>query len=141
MLKRRSSANDRACRWIARSRALAFFAATLLVLLSGCGGAMSPEEKAAIGKIQELGGKVTVVNGGYRIELGNTPVVDKDLECIKDLGIVRRIDLTGTTITNAGLAHLEPLTDLEFLSLERTLVTRDAADKFEGTHEGVDVRH
>jgi len=56
----------------------AFWAACLIVLgaLSGCGGSkISPEQKAAMSRIQDLGGRVNIASGGgYEIDLTGTAV-------------------------------------------------------------------
>ena len=56
---------------------------------------------------------------------------DADLVRLKGLRHLRRLDLTYTPITDAGLVHLEPLKQLEFIFLRGPLVTADGVRKLQ----------
>lgn len=99
--------------------------AALALAITGCGGGVSPEQKAALAKIQSLGGKVNYEEGGYTIDLNGTAVEDADLGVLKDIANVKRVYLKGTVITDAGLEHLQKLSGLDRIIIERTLVTPD----------------
>jgi hypothetical protein len=57
------------------------------------------------------------------VQLSDTKVTDGDLEKLKWLGQIRRLNLRNTNITDVGLGHLERLTRLEWLLLANTRVT------------------
>ncbi len=80
-------------------------------------------------KLRFLGAKLSFKDGGYRVDLTQTPVEDKDLELIAQVGNVTSVDLRGTRITNAGLKFLEPIKTLETVNVQRSGVTREGADK------------
>ena len=112
----------------------------LLVAVGGCGTAMTPEQQAAMSKVSELGGKVNFTNGGYTIDLTNTPVEDEDLVVLKDIPKLQTLDLQGTRITNEGLPHIQAIESLQLLFLGRTGATREAIKEFKAARPNVDVR-
>ena len=121
---------------------LALSAACLIVLgsLAGCGAKISPEQKAAMVKIQDLGGRVNYLNGGYKVDLTKTPFEDRDLESLKHIARLKNIDLQGTQITDEGLEHLLSIETLEYISVQRTGVTHEGADKLKKALPKADVR-
>lgn len=108
--------------------------------VSGCGANVSPEQKAALAKIQDLGGSVTFKNGGYKVDLTNTPVEDKDLESLKHIANLKRVDLQGTRIGDDGLQHLSSITSLEIIVLQRTVATRNGIEKLKKALPKTDVQ-
>jgi hypothetical protein len=109
------------------SRALSI-ALVLAASTAGCKGPVSPEQAAAMTKIQDLGGRTNFKHGGYEIDLTNTGVEDEDLACLKHFPNLKNVDLRGTRVTDKGLVHLQGITTLEFVSLQRSLVSPAAAD-------------
>ena len=105
----------------------------------GCGG-VSPEQKQALQRVQELGGRVNVKRGGYEVDLTKSPVEDKDLVVLKDISNIKTLNLSGTRVTDAGLAHLTVLTSLEFLDLRTTTTTPQGAEGLKKALPNVDIR-
>lgn len=118
-------------------------AVSLIVLgaLAGCGAKFSPEQTAAMAKIQELGGRVNYRNGGYQVDFTNTPVEDKDLEILKHIPNLRSVRLQGTPITDAGLPVLVSITSLEAIWLQRSYVTREGVDNLKKALPNADVQY
>ncbi len=104
-----------------------------LLVLSGCGpskeqqasdgdqalDATDPEglQAAAIAAIEKLGGEVGVDDAGVvrTIDLCDTQITDAGLEHLEELTDLKWLDLSGTQVTDAGLEHLKGLTNLEGL--------------------------
>jgi hypothetical protein len=105
----------------------------------GCGAQVSPEHKAAVTKIQDLGGKVVYEGGGYKVNLTGTQIQDKDLEILKHVQNLQELDLRGTQITDDGLGHLKALAALRFIRLERTGTTRDGIKTLKSAIPNLDV--
>jgi len=63
-------------------------------------------------------GEVVEVNLG-----GNTQITDAGLANVKGLTQLQSLNLNGTKITDAGLEHLKGLANLQTLDLEATRVT------------------
>ena len=108
------------------------FAAGLLATLAfvaGCGTGFTPEQKAAMNKVRFLGGKLTFKDGGYQVDLQQTPVEDKDLEILRQIGNVTSLDLRGTRVTDEGLPFIEQMTTLQNINVLRTGVTREGGMK------------
>jgi hypothetical protein len=57
-----------------------------------------------------------------RVSLGDTRARDEDLKVLVNFPHLENLDLTGTRITGAGLAHLRGLKNLRVLSLWKTQV-------------------
>ncbi len=106
------------------ARAMAAACLIALGAAGGCGAKISPEQKAAMAKIQDLGGKVNFKHGGYNVDLTKTPVEDQDLADLKAFSNLKILGLQGTRITDAGLVHLHSIGSLESVNLERTIATR-----------------
>jgi hypothetical protein len=138
----------------------AWYALACLALF-GCGSAWVPlaqraaGQRAAVRAIEDLGGDIT-----YDFELlGNAEppgprwlrawigddyfrrvtsvafwdphTTDEHLRILTTLNRVRRVYLDGTQVTDAGLVHLEHLTDLELLSLRSTHVTVETRERLQ----------
>ena len=118
-----------------------------LLVLSGCGpskeqqasdgdqalDATDPEglQAAAIAAIEKLGGEVGVDDAGVvrTIDLCDTQITDAGLEHLEELTDLKWLDLSGTQVTDAGLEHLKGLTRLEVLELSGTHVTDERIEE------------
>ena len=112
-----------------------------LLLLSGCGPskeqqavdgdqalhATDPEkrQRAAIAAIEKLGGDVGVddADAVRTIDLCNTQIIDAGLEHLEELTDLKWLDLSGTQLTDAGLSHLKGLNNLQELWLSTTQIS------------------
>jgi len=99
----------------------------VLLVSQGCGSGPSPEQKAAMTRIAELGGKLNFKRGGYEVDLTKTPVEDADLAHLKAIPNLKNVDLQGTRITDEGARKLSSIGTLEIVYLQRTLVTPEVA--------------
>jgi len=90
------------------------------------------EQAKAVAQIEKLGGKVEIdkKNPGdpaISVKLSFCQLSDaslKDLaKCLKGLTQLRRLDLSFSRVTDAGLVHVKGLTQLRALSLYRSVVT------------------
>jgi hypothetical protein len=98
-----------------------------MLVFQGCGGGPSLEQKAAMTRIAELGGKLNFKRGGYEVDLTKTPVEDADIAHLKAIPNLKNLDLQGTRITDEGARQLGSIDTLEIVYLQRTLVTPEAA--------------
>jgi hypothetical protein len=85
----------------------------------------SPEEKAAIAEIEKIGGTVRPVSADTDLKdvdfhLSGTGLTDDGLAHVKKLKNVVWLNLKGTKITDVGLAHLADSKSLTHLHLELT---------------------
>lgn len=85
----------------------------------------SPEEKAAIAAIEKIGGTVRAVSANTDLKdvdfhLSGTGLTDDGLAHVKQLQNVVWLNLKGTKITDAGLAQLAESKSLKQLHLEMT---------------------
>jgi hypothetical protein len=89
------------------------------------------DQRSAVEQIQKLGGSVryehTVLPNCFAnvsdVDLSRTQITDADLEYLRPLTRLRRLELRHTQITDAGLANLRRLPWLGCLDLEATKVT------------------
>ena len=145
-----------------RPRAWAALTAGLLSLgqPSAPAGEAPEGQKRAVAAIEKIGGKVEFdqkdrARPVVRVRLNDTRVTDKDLEHLRGLTALRRLDLhrtavtdeglrhlrgltrlnrlylTGTRVSDKGLVHLTGLTELEYLHLGRTRVTAEGVEKLQ----------
>jgi Leucine-rich repeat (LRR) protein len=119
---------------------------TLMCLLAigasgGCGGSVSADQKAAMAKIQELGGGVNFKNGGYEIVLAKSAVEDWDLVQLTKIPNLKSLDLEGTRIGDEGIEHLHGISSLEFVSLRTTAVTREGITNLKKALPKIVVTH
>jgi Leucine Rich repeat len=89
----------------------------------------SPNQERALVRIKQLGGKVQIDETRrdqpvVEIDLEDCPVGDDDLRDFSCFIYLQFLDLTGTRVTDAGLAHLKGLTQLRELDLSKTRVTK-----------------
>jgi Leucine-rich repeat (LRR) protein len=108
---------------------------------TGCGGTVSAEQKEAMARISDLGGRVNFKRGGYEIDLTKTPVENEDLVHLKKIPNLKNVDLSGTRISDEGLEHLRSIETLEFVYLQRTRVTREGAASFKQSLPKAEVTH
>jgi hypothetical protein len=135
-----SRSNNQTVRTSAIARAMAAACLIALGAAGGCGAKISPEQKAAMTKIQDLGGNVNFKNGGYTVDLTKTPVEDKDLADLKAFSNLKILRLQGTQITDEGLVHLQSIGSLEFINLERTIATRAGVESLKKALPNADVK-
>ena len=112
----------------------------LLALAAGCGSAASPEHTQALAKVQNIGAQINLKRGGYEVDFRDTGVEDDDLTCLKDIANLKNVNLVGTHVTDAGIEHLKPITTLEFVWLNRTIVSRDGAAALQKALPNADVQ-
>jgi hypothetical protein len=115
------------------------FAALSAAVVAGCGSPLTPEQKAAISKVQRMGGKVNVSYGGYEVDLRGSDVSNDELAALKEIKNLKVINLSNTNITDEGLAHLK-IPTLRFLKLQRTKTTRDGIKKLQAELPDTDVQ-
>src|SRR5262245_5951800 len=75
-------------------------------------------QHAALAEFERLGAEIERTHGGpqwLRDRLGD--------EWMRPFDNVARVDLDGTRVADAGMAHLKELTSLEFIGLDGTRVT------------------
>lgn len=118
-----SRSNDSAACCPSRLIGVALVCFFAVGLLSGCGGGIPPEQKEAMMRLRDLGAKVNLDNGGYEVDFRDTAVEDADLALLKQIPHLRNVNLQGTRITDAGIEHVQGIETLEFLYLQRTMVT------------------
>lgn len=87
-----------------------------------------PADETALEMVARLGG--TAISNQFlpgnpviRIDLHGTAVTDADLALLAPLTELQVLDLRLTQVTDAGIAHLAGLQELQFLNLFRTSMT------------------
>ena len=108
----------------------------LLVTLLGIAGPLAAQEKpehsdaekAAMAEVKKLGGQVmelaqTDPHLEVAYHLTDGQVGDDHLKPLANMPLLVSINLRGTAITNAGLAHLKQAKSLKRLHLEKTQIT------------------
>src|SRR5262249_23951953 len=100
-----------------------------IAVLAACAAALfvaaedrSAEETKAIDAVVQLGGKITVDEDApgkpvVGVSLKRCRITAADLACLEELPKLRELDLTLTDVTDAGLEHLNGLTNLQTLDL------------------------
>ena len=116
-----------------------FLMVATLLALTGCrSDSRSPEQvtasdsiEVAVAKIRELGGRVVRREGHVTdVDLtSNSKVSDATLAHLKELTELEILELGGTSISDVGLVYLKGLTNLISLDISRTKVT-DAGMEF-----------
>lgn len=110
---------------------------TMACLVAGTGCLATPTshmpESQARAEIEKLGGQVTVDKASpelvIAVNLSDVAISDAALACLDAFPHLHRLDLGHTkkldpsTVTDAGLAHLQGLTELRRLSLTNANVT------------------
>ncbi len=122
--------------------AVAWLAAFALVgSWMGCGAGVTEEQKAAMSRISELGGRVNFKRGGYEVDLQKTPVEDKDLAHLKQIPNLKNVDLQGTRIGDAGIEHLKGIDTLELVYLQRTVITPEGLAELKKALPKAEINH
>jgi hypothetical protein len=101
-----------------------------LLWAAACTHALA-DQKGAVKKIEDLGGRVMAVASDspkVRVMIppktfDGKPLKDDDLAALREVGNVVEVDVKWAEITDAGLAHLKELNQVESLHLEKTKVT------------------
>ncbi len=101
------------------------------------GAEPNADQAKAIAEIEKLGGKVTVDEKSpgkpvIGVDLEFTKVTDAGLARIKDLPQLQSLNLSGTKVTDVGLEHLKGLTRLQTLYLWGTHVTDAEMEHLKG---------
>ena len=91
--------------------------------------AQTPEEQeqAAIQEIEKIGGSVRKIAANVdwkeaAFHLSGTELTDDGLANVAKINKLTWLNLRGTKITDAGVAHIAGLTDLKRLHLEKTAI-------------------
>lgn len=134
-MSRRDGSWTRASCWLQ----LAIPAGLMVGLLAGCGSPVSPEEREAISKLQELGARINIRGGGYEVDLSDTSAGDRDLVHLQKVTNLKSLDLRRTRITDEGLAHLKPIQSLDFVALTGTSVTIEGVANLKKALPNTDV--
>jgi hypothetical protein len=101
------------------------------------------KQKAAAEAIKEAGGKVvserTWLGKLLRdnslvtvtcVKFSRQPITDAGLVHLQGLSQLQRLDFDGTQVTDAGLARLQGWSQLQWLGVWKTTVTDEGLDKF-----------
>jgi hypothetical protein len=96
--------------------------ALMFASLVGCGGSDPRDvEEKAVAALRQAGGKSCVTVDAERravkVQLGGKDLGDAPLVHLKAMPLLRAVDLRKMNITDAGLANLQGLTQLQNLSL------------------------
>jgi hypothetical protein len=107
------------------------------VVASGCTANVNPEQAKALAEIEKLGGKVTFDEKSREksvigVNMSGTTVTDAGLEHFKGLSQLQELYLTDTKVTGAGLEHLKGLTNLQRLDLMNTKVADAGLEHIKG---------
>src|SRR5437763_421102 len=110
---------------------LSILALSLVCISSGLAAEPSSEQAKAIAEIKKLGGNVTIDEKSpgkpvVRVGLVGSAVTDAGLEHVERLTQLQELDLWSTEVTDAGLEHLKKLAQLRTLDLSMTKRVDDA---------------
>lgn len=116
---------------------LLFLAALLLATSVGCGGSgeieAEPDSAQAqvFEKLKDIEAIVSLDGEGkiVAVEFENASQGDDALAMLKDIPTLKRVNLSGSGVTDAGMAHLAGIKTLEYVGLEDTRVSPPAARK------------
>jgi internalin A len=111
-----------------------FLPVTLLGMLSGgwiADAAEAPQADIAR-SIEAMGGQVVRGSDGNIVEvsLARTWASNNDMERVAEIKGLRRLDLSFTYVSDAGIERLQQLTQLEELTLDATEAITDAAASY-----------
>jgi hypothetical protein len=95
--------------------------------------------QAAWDRIEALGGYGVWESDMVVVSFSDSTVTDEDLALFRDFPHVQVLNLGGTKISDAGLAHLEGLPALEQLIVTGTMISAKALKAFQQTHPAVKV--
>ena len=120
------------------------WAATMLVIVAGCGGTGRPDAAAtralALRELEKLGADIRHDEARpgrpvVEIDLTRQLLTDNDLQYISPFGELKVLRLGSTEVTTAALAHLTGLARLEKLDLSRTKAGDDGLHHLAGLKE------
>ncbi len=111
------------------------------VALGGCAEAMPPEHKAAVLRMQGLGGKVLFAEGGYRLNMQNSRITDEDLKDLHKVQNLKGLDLQGARITDEGLQEIAKLKSLVSVTLTGTPTTPEGREALRKARPDMTVKH
>lgn len=117
-----------------RNQALKYPLAVSVILMAAVwrvAGAEPPQADIAR-TVEALGGEVVRGPGGNIVEvsLARTWASDSDVERVVEIKKLRRLDLSFTYVTDAGIEHLRQLPELEELTLDTAEAITDAAASY-----------
>jgi internalin A len=104
----------------------------MLIAAGGSASAADAPQADIERAIQTLGGHVVHAPDGSIVEvsLARTWASDDDVERVTQIKTVKRLDLSFTYVTDAGVQHLQQLPELEDLTLETAEAITDAAASY-----------
>lgn len=94
--------------------------------------------QAAWDRLMALGGQGVWDADNVIVSLADTAVTDDDLAVFRDFPFVQVLDISGTAVTGAGLAHLDGAV-LEELIAVGTRLSKPALAAFRAAHPGARV--
>ncbi len=109
--------------------------------LGGCAEDLPPEHKAAVSRMQGLGGKVLFAEGGYRLNMQNSRISDNDLKELHKIQNLKGLDLQGSRITDEGLKEIAKLKSLADVALSGTPTTLEGREALRKARPDLEVRH
>jgi hypothetical protein len=128
--------------------------AVLFVLLVAVGGVAAAvywptPRRQALDRVEQLGGSYidetadddgTGLRRVVSVVLVLRPATDDDLPVLRHIRPLHRVLLDGSKVTNAGLAHLQAIEELEWISVCDTAVTDAGLANLRG-HPGLRMVH
>ena len=127
------------CHFAQRRRLLGAISLAACCLTFGCTDPLPPEHRAAISRLQSLGGRVVFHEGGYRLNLGGSQVANEDLALLADIQNLNYVDLQETAITDEGLDELAKIDTPCTIMLKATRTTPAARDKLSETRPNLKI--
>jgi len=94
--------------------------------------AAAAQQADVVRSLEALGGHVTRAADGAVVEvsLARTWASDHDVERLAEIKTIKRLDLSFTYVTDAGVQHLQELPELEDLTLDTVEALTDAAASY-----------
>jgi hypothetical protein len=112
---------------------LAFLISMAMAAIFGISAlAAAPSEESSTRAIEALGGHVDRGPDGtiIGVSLARTWASDDDVERLTQIKTIKRLDLSFTYVTDAGVQHLQDLPELEDLTLDTVEALTDAAASY-----------
>lgn len=116
-------------------------AASLVGLIVGCGGGLTPEQIEAMSKLQAIGGRINYQGGGYKADMRGSVVEDKDLVHLKKIPNLTSLDLRGTRVTDAAIEHIRPIKTLRYIKVAGTKISQDGIAELQKEFPEASVRY
>jgi len=114
--------------------------AAICLAFGGCAEPLPPEHKAAVARMQGLGGKVMFAEGGYRLNMQNSRLADDDLKELHKIRDLKVLDLEGTQITDEGLKEIAKLKSVVTVALAGTATTREGCQNLRKARPDMSVK-